>query len=149
MRESAAYTEHLGAALPRLLPAAEGAAQRVSIAELAPETAEASLLQPDEQEHAEGSSVREIAKPMPIMAPSKSGAGRLKHKIVLNSSLEDLSEELEQAAGVKARLAPVSAARTPLAPLPEAGSNAQAPSRRTPRKASRHRSTFTLDKKRG
>ena len=40
LRESEAYAEHLGAALPRLLPAAKRAAQRTSTVELAHETIE-------------------------------------------------------------------------------------------------------------
>ena len=147
LRESEAYAEHLGAALPRLLPAAKRAAQRTGIVELAPETIEAIISQPDKQAQAEQSSVREAANPVLAMEPCKSGAGGQERSSVPNNSPQGLEDEPEQAADVIGGIAPVTAARTPLAPLPEAGSNTQAPSRRTPRKASRHRSTFTFDRR--
>ena len=147
-RESEAYAEHLGAALPRLLPAAKGAAQRTSIVELAPEPVEANILQPDKRPQAEQSCVRETASPMLAMDPCKSGAGGLERKDVPNNTTENAKEEeAGQAADATACTAPVSAARTPLAPLPEAGSNARVTSRRAPRKPSRHRSTFTFDRR--
>ena len=145
LRESEAYAEHLGAALPRLLPAAKRAAQRTSIVELAPETIEATVLQPDEQAQAEHTGVRETASPVPAMEPCKSGAGGQERKSVLNHSPQGLEEKPKQAADTIGGVASITAARAPLAPLPEAGSNTQAPSRRTLRKASRHRSTFTFD----
>ena len=147
LRESEAYTEHLGAALPRLLPAANGAAQLTNILELAPETVEATILQPDEQAQAEPISVRETASPVLAMEPRKSGADEQERESVLNNSPQDREEEPKQAADTIGGVATVPAARTPLAPLPEAGSNTQAPSRRTLRKASRHRSTFTFDRR--
>lgn len=150
VRESEAYAEHLGAALPRLLPAAKGAAQRTGIVELAPETVGATILQLDEQAQAEASSVRETANQMLAMDACKSGAGGLERKDILNNTPETLEEEKAgQAADATACTAPVSAARTPLATLPQAGSNAKLPSRRTPRKVSKHRSTFTFDRQKG
>ena len=147
LRESEAYAEHLGAALPRLLPAAKSAAQRTGIVELAPETVEATILQPDEEAQAEQLSVRETASPVLAMEPCKSGADGQKCNGVLNNSPQGLEDEPEQAVDAIEEIAPVTAARTPLAPLPEAGSNTQAPSRRTPHKPSRHRSTFTFDRR--
>ena len=148
LRESEAYAEHLHAALPRLLPATKGAAQRTSIVELAPETVEATILQPDEEAQAEQSSVRERANPTLALDPCKSEAGGLERKNVLNNAPEILKEEeAGHAADATACIAPVSAARTPLLTLPKAGSNTQAPSRRSPRKHSRHRSTFTFDRR--
>ena len=152
LRESETYAEHLGAALPRLLP--ERAAQRGSIVELAPETADASLLWPDEQAQAEHSSVKETSQAVPAMESCESGTGGLEHSGVLNISPADLKEEEpQQAADANACITPVSetesAARTPLVPLAQAGSNTQATARRTPRKASKHRSTFTFDRQQG
>ena len=83
---------------------------------------------------------------MLAIEPCKSGAGGQERKSVPKNSPQGLEDEPEQAADAIEEIAPVTAARTPLAPLPEAGSNTQAPSRRTPRKASRHRSTFAFDR---
>ena len=84
LRESEAYAEHLGAALPRLLPAAKRAAQRTSTVELAHETIEAIVSQPDKQAQAEQSSVR-AASPVLAIAPCKSGAGGQERKSVPNN----------------------------------------------------------------
>ena len=145
---SAAYAEHLGAALPRLLPAAKGDAQRTSIVKPAPETTEASLLQPDEQAQEQHTGVRVTSKTVLAAELCNSGAGGLDRRSVSNKSSEELTAEPRHAADARACIGLASAASAPLASLPEAGSNAQGMPRRTLRKASSHCSIVIFDRQR-